>query len=283
MYTIQQGWPTSIQGPTKWNPTLLDFKRRTYHRKWSYSEVNKNCYTKQEARCNIETSFMMDTWVSPNASYVHEGNSVLTRTKWTIGKKLNLNCPLCLKYSQSNMQATIMHMSLRQEIPIHPWTKLTTDIFHFEGESYLPLVDYAHAASQLYTNWNSMTAQHIINHFKLIFSQYGWPDILVSDNGSCYASEAFTKTMQEYHVNRIISSPHYPLSNGLAEKFVQIVKNLFHKAREEAADLFKILMIYRNTPLASTLQSHLRKINTSKPQDGALGSLFFLKTKSFVS
>ena len=96
-----------------------------------------------------------------------------------------------------------------------------------------------------------MTAQHVINHFKLIFSEYGWPDTLVSDNGSCYASEAFTKIMQEYNVNHITGSPHYPQSNGLVEKFVQIVKNLFHKAREEGADLFKALMMYRNTLLAS--------------------------------
>ena len=33
--------------------------------------------------------------------------------------------------------------SLRQEIPVHPWTKLATDIFHFESSSYLLIVDYA--------------------------------------------------------------------------------------------------------------------------------------------
>ena len=55
--------------------------------------------------------------------------------------------------------------------------------------------------------------------------------------------------MQEYNVNHINSLPHYPQSNGLAEKFAQIVKKLFHEAREEGRDLFKALMIYRNTPL----------------------------------
>ena len=82
-----------------------------------------------------------------------------------------------------------------------------------------------------------MTAQHVISHFKLIFSEYGKPDTLVSDNGLCYASEVFIKIMQEYNVNHITSLPHYPQANGLAEKFVQIVKNMFHKAREEGTDL----------------------------------------------
>ena len=55
--------------------------------------------------------------------------------------------------------------------------------------------------------------------------------------------------MQEYNVSHITSFPHYPQFNGLAEKFAQIVKNLFHKAREEGRDLFKALVIYINTPL----------------------------------
>ena len=59
-------------------------------------------------------------------------------------------------------------------------------------------------------------------------------------------------------VNHITSSPHYPQSNGLAEKFVQTVKILFYKAREEGADLYKALMIYCNTLLTSNLQSPMQ-------------------------
>ena len=100
-----------------------------------------------------------------------------------------------------------------------------------------------------------MTAQNVIGHLKVIFSEYGWPDTIVSDNGPCYTAEAFTKTMQEYRVNHITSSPHYPQSHGLVERFVQTVKSLFYKAREEGADLYKALMIYQNTPLTSNMLS----------------------------
>ena len=64
--------------------------------------------------------------------------------------------------------------------------------------------------------------------------------------------------MTEYCVNHITSSPHYPQSNGLAKKFVQIVKNFFHKAKEERKDKFKCLMIYHKTPLSSSLQSPMQ-------------------------
>ena len=105
-----------------------------------------------------------------------------------------------------------------------------------------------------------MSAQHIIEHFKAIFSEYGWPDTVVSDNGPCYVAEPFANLMKEYAVNHITSSLHYPQSNGLAEKFVQIVKNLLYRAKEEGADINKYLMIYRNTPLASTSKSPMQML-----------------------
>ena len=92
---------------------------------------------------------------------------------------------------------------------------------------------------------------------------------LVSDNGPCYTLEIFTKLMVEYNVNHITSSPHYPQSNGLAEKYVQIVKNLLHKAKGEGKDLYQCLMIYHNTPLSSTLQS-LMQILTSRSARSSL-------------
>ena len=89
----------------------------------------------------------------------------------------------------------------------------------------------------------------------LIFSKYGWPETLISDNGPCYTADVFTSVMNAYQVNLITSSPHYPQSSELAEKYVQIMKSLFHKAKREGNDLFKCLMIYHNTPLSGSLQS----------------------------
>ena len=42
--------------------------------------------------------------------------------------------------------------------------------------------------------------------------------------------------MQQKGVNHILVSPHHPQSNGMAEKYVGIVKQLFLKAREEGKD-----------------------------------------------
>ena len=68
-----------------------------------------------------------------------------------------------------------------------------------------------------------MTAQHLIGHLKVIFSEYGWLDTIVSDNGPCYMAEAFTKTMQEDSVNHITSSPHYPNQMDLQRSLFKLV------------------------------------------------------------
>ena len=119
-------------------------------------------------------------------------------------EKLILNCELCLKYSHSKCKQKPA-TSLGQEILVHPWSKLATDIFHFEGASYLLIVDYT-SRFPVVCKLTSMTGVHVAHQSKLVFSEYGWPDTLTSDNGPCYTSQAFTSVMQAFSVNHITSS-----------------------------------------------------------------------------
>ena len=151
------------------------------------------------------------------------------------------------------------HTALGHEVPPVPWSKVATEIFHYESQSYPLVVDYT-SRFPIVRKLKSMSAQHVVDHLKSIFSEYGWPDTLVSDNGPCYVAETFTNLMKEYAVNHITSSPHYPQSNRLAEKFVLIVKNLLYKAKDEGTDIHKYLMIYCNTPLASTSRSPMQML-----------------------
>ena len=172
---------------------------------------------------------------------IHEGHLGLNKCKMRAKEtmywpgmneqleQLVLNCQLCLTYSRSK-DKNMPNTALGHEIPSVPWSKVATDIFHFEPKSYLHVVDYT-SRFPIVREIKSISAQHIAEHFKLIFSEYSWPDTLVSDNGPCYVAKTFTSLMKEYTVNHITSSPHYPQSNGLAEKFVQIVKNLFLQSK----------------------------------------------------
>ena len=127
-------------------------------------------------------------------------------------EQLVLNCQLCLKYLRLKNKNT-PNIALGHEIPSVPGAKLLQTYFISNQTHYLLVVDYT-SRFPIVRELKSMSAQHKAKHFGLIFSEYGWPDTLVSDNGPCYVAETFTNLMQEYAVNYITSSPHYPYSNG---------------------------------------------------------------------
>ena len=164
-------------------------------------------------------------------------------------KDLINNCTTCMKFSAQKPTSNTQHAG--HEIPVHPWSKLCI--------WYLLLWSW-----QLSTHFSiirklsSRTRKAIAHCMQSIFSKYGWPDTLVTDNGPCYTSKEFQILMQSMSVNHLTSSPHYPQSNGLAEQFVGIVKTLFHKAKEEGQYPYTALMVYRNTPLNGTLQSPMQ-------------------------
>ena len=137
-------------------------------------------------------------------------------------KSLLTNCTTCLKFSAQKPTSDKQHGG--HEIPVHPWLKLATDIFYFEGDSYLLIVDYIYHFP-IIRKLSSMTGKAIAHHMQSIFSIYGWPNTLITDNGPFYTSKELQLLMQSMSVNHLTSSPHYPESNGLAEKFVGIVKN----------------------------------------------------------
>ena len=67
--------------------------------------------------------------------------------------------------------------------------------------------------------------QLYIQHLKTLFAQFGIPDIIATDNGSCFVSSEFEDFLTTNGIIHWKSSPYHPSSNGLAEKAVQIVKN----------------------------------------------------------
>ena len=92
------------------------------------------------------------------------------------------------------------------------------------------------------------------------FSRHGIPDKLITDNGPQFSSIIFKQYSKEYGFQHQTASPHYPQSNGLAEKAVQTAKNLIKKAILDKRDPYLALLEYRNTPISDTLGSPAQRL-----------------------
>ena len=148
-------------------------------------------------------------------------------------------CPECAKAARPVREPLIP-----SSLPEYPWQKVATDLFHLDGSIYMIVVDYFSRYPEV-KKLTSTTTQGVINVLKSLFARYGIPEVVRSDNGPQFSSQEFTDFAREYQFHHQTSSPHFPSSNGQAERAVQTVKNLLKKSK----DPFVALLAYRATPL----------------------------------
>ena len=146
-------------------------------------------------------------------------------------------CPTCVKESSPNSEPM-----MQTELPAFPWQRVGSDLFVLNGVSYLLIVDYFSRFPEA-IKLKTTTSASIIEAFKTVFSRHGIPETVMSDNGPQYASQEFTEFARSYDFCHVTSSPHFPQSNGQAERTVQTVKKLL----KESDDPYMALLNYRTT------------------------------------
>lgn len=80
-------------------------------------------------------------------------------------------------------------------------------------------------------------ADSVIIALKNIFSTHGIPKQVVAYNMP-FNSFKFKRFSSNWNFEVVNSSPHYPRSNGLAEKAVQTSKLIFKKSVEDNKDFY---------------------------------------------
>ena len=91
----------------------------------------------------------------------------------------------------------------------------------------------------------STTSTSVVTALKELFSRHGVPSTVVSDNGPQLSSYEMKEFAESYRFTHCTSSPHYPQSNGEAERAVKTAKGLL----EHSPDPYMALLSYRTTPL----------------------------------
>ena len=131
--------------------------------------------------------------------------------------------------------------------------------FSFQWKNYLILVDYYSGFIEL-NLMHTTTSQQVITHLKSQFARHGIPDKLITDNSPQFSSDIFKQFAKDYCFQHCTASPHYPQSNGMAEKVVQTVKNLLKKAVLDKRDPYLALLEYRNTPVSDVIGSPAQRL-----------------------
>ena len=148
-------------------------------------------------------------------------------------------CPHCVKTTTLPKEPL-----MPTPLPDYPWQRIGSDLFLLDGKNYLIVVDYFSRYPEI-VELPSTSSPRVISAMKSLFARHGIPEVVVSDNGPQFSSHEFSEFARMYNFTHQTSSPHFPQSNGQAERGVKTVKKLL----KDAEDPQLALLSYRATPL----------------------------------
>ena len=121
-----------------------------------------------------------------------------------ISKQINdviERCSICVRESSPRREPLIP-----SKLPDYPWQKIGTDLFYLKRSNYILVIDYFSRFAEV-IKLKSTSSQAIIDALQSIFSCYGIPEVVISDNGPQYSSNEFDAFAKKYHFHHITSSP----------------------------------------------------------------------------
>ena len=154
------------------------------------------------------------------------------------------------------------HQKLLPKAPMHPWewpdcpwARVHIDYAGpIQGKMILVMVD-AHSKWLEALLVSSATSQSTIEKLRVVFATHGLPEVLVSDNGPAFTSTEFNTFTESNGIKHLMSPPHHPASNGLAERAVQTIKTAIRKDDRGVnleTQISRFLFQYRLTPHSTT-------------------------------
>ena len=138
--------------------------------------------------------------------------------------------------------------------PAWAWSRLHLDFAGpFLNYMFLVMID-AHMKWLEAIPICGATSQLTIQQLQTIFTHFGLPDTVVTDNDTCFVSIEFEQFLSENGIHHWKTAPYHPASNSLAERAMQILKQRLKKIKNGSMEerLAKILFNYRITPQSTT-------------------------------
>ena len=142
-------------------------------------------------------------------------------------------------------------------LPDRPWQVINVDICgpFPNGDSLFTMMDsYSRFPEVVIIRCTK--SRTLIRHMKIIFARLGFPEQIISDNGSNFISEEMKNYFKQCGIKHRKVVPYSPQSNGLIERFHRTLKKAIQTVHSEGRlwqdALHSFLMDYRSTVHAST-------------------------------
>lgn len=98
-----------------------------------------------------------------------------------------------------------------------------------DGRMFLVVVD-AHSKWMDVIVMKSATALTTVQHLRTLFSNFGIPESIVTDNAPQFAATEFEEFCKSNGIHHILIAPYHPALNELVERGVQTFKKSYHKS-----------------------------------------------------
>ncbi|XP_037292446.1 uncharacterized protein K02A2.6-like isoform X1 [Manduca sexta] len=164
-------------------------------------------------------------------------------------------CGTCAAFSDAPPRATPQPWPW----PTRPWTRVHLDYMGpIAGKLYLVVVDAMSKWLEVFSV-PSTAAGSTIAKLHELWSRFGIPKQIVTDNGPPFTSGEFANFVRRNGTEHIFTAPYHPSSNGAAENAVRTLKKVIKKAVLERKNVDRtlntFLLHYRNIEHSTTKES----------------------------
>ena len=194
----------------------------------------------------------------------HEGHQGVVKTKsllrekvWFPGidkmveKKVQSCCACLVSTPESKREPLVM-----SPLPKAPWSEVSMDFAELPNNEYLLIITDDYSRYPVIEIVKSTSANTVIPKVDKVFSEFGVPDVVKTDNGPPFNSSAFRSFALNLGFKHRKITPRWPRANGEVERFVRTVKKVIKTANVERKswkqEMYRFLRNFRATPHTTT-------------------------------
>ena len=168
-----------------------------------------------------------------------------------VEKKVQSCCACLISTPESKREPLLM-----SPLPKAPWSEVSMDFAELPNSEYLLIITDDYSRYPVVETVKSTSASTVIPKVDKVFSEFGIPDVVKTDNGPPFNSSAFKSFAQTLGFQHHKVTPLWLRPNGEVERFVRTVKKVIKTANLERKswkqEMYRFLRNFRETHHTTT-------------------------------